>query len=82
VQNNTEIINKLKQTIKDKGLKYTKQRKIIFETISTCKNHLGAEELYNIIISKYPTEKIAKDNGFKLLNHTMYLYGLCKNCNE
>ena len=146
MQDNTEIVSTLKQIIKDKGLKYTKQREIIFETISTCKKHLGAEELYNIIISKYPTEKIgiatiyralvfledtklissisvgkdakkfetnskehhdhlicvkcnkiiefldtsieekqekiAKENGFKLLNHTMYLYGICKDCNE
>lgn len=25
-------------------------------------------------------EKIAKDNGFKLVNHTMYLYGICNDC--
>jgi Fur family ferric uptake transcriptional regulator len=146
MQDSTEIINKLKQIIKQKGLKYTKQREVIFETILNCKKHLGAEELYSIILQKYPNEKIgiatiyralafledvnlissisvgkdakkfetsfkehhdhlicvkcnkiiefvnerieqeqektAKENGFKLLNHTMYLYGICKDCQE
>jgi Fur family ferric uptake transcriptional regulator len=27
-------------------------------------------------------EKTAKENWFKLLNHTMYLYGICKDCQE
>ncbi|MCK5293346.1 MAG: transcriptional repressor [Arcobacteraceae bacterium] len=146
MQDNTEIIDKLKQIIKQKGLKYTKQREVIFETILNCKKHLGAEELHNIILAKYPNEKIgiatiyralvfledtnlissisvgndakkfetsfkphhdhlicvkcnkivefvnekiekeqektAKENGFKLLHHTMYLYGICKDCQE
>ena len=144
MQDNTEIINKLKMIIKQKGLKYTKQREIIFETILNNEHHLGAEELYNKILATYPDEKIgiatiyralvfledanlissislgkdakkyetsfkehhdhlvcvkcdiiveflnekiekeqektAKNNGFKLLNHTMYLYGICKDC--
>jgi len=146
VKDNTEIINKLKQIIKNKGLKYTKQREIIFETILNSTQHLNAEELNIIITKKYPDEKIgiatiyralafleesdlissialtndgkkfepntkqhhdhlicvkcnkiiefvdnsiekkqekvACENGFKLLNHTMYLYGICKDCNE
>ncbi len=146
MRDNTETINKLKQIIKQKGLKYTKQREVIFETILNCKKHLGAEELYNIILEKHPTEKIgiatiyralvfledanlissisvgkdakkfetsfkkhhdhlicvkcnkiiefinekiekeqektAKENDFKLLNHSMYLYGICKDCQE
>ncbi|RLA82278.1 MAG: transcriptional repressor [Epsilonproteobacteria bacterium] len=146
MNDNSEIIDKLKQIIKEKGLKYTKQREVIFETILNCKKHLGAEELYSIILNKYPLEKIgiatiyralafledenlissisvgkdakkfetsfkkhhdhlicvncnkiiefvnerieieqektAQENGFKLLNHTMYLYGICKDCQE
>ena len=146
MQDNTEIINKLKQIIKDKGLKYTKQREIIFETILNSDEHLNAEELNIIISNKYPDikigiatiyralafleeenlissialnkdgkkfepstkkhhdhlicikcnkiiefldehiekkqEKIAKENGFKLLNHTMYLYGVCEDCKD
>ncbi|RLA82828.1 MAG: transcriptional repressor [Epsilonproteobacteria bacterium] len=143
---NKKIIDNLRQIIKEKGLKYTKQREVIFETILNCKKHLGAEELYSLILTKHPDEKIgiatiyralvfledanlirsisvgkdakkfetnfkahhdhlicvkcnkiveflnaniekeqektAKENGFKLLNHTMYLYGVCKDCQE
>jgi len=56
MQNNDEIIDKLKQIVKQKGLKYTMQREIVFETILNCDKHLGAEELYNIISNKYPDE--------------------------
>ena len=146
MQDNSEIINKLKQIIKEKGLNYTKQREIIFETILNSDEHLNADELNIIISQKYPNEKIgiatiyralafleesnlissialtkdgkkfepstkkhhdhlicvkcnkiiefldtqiekkqekiAKENGFKLLNHTMYLYGVCKDCQD
>ncbi len=143
---NSKIIDKLKQVIKDKGLKYTKQRELIFETILDCEKHLSAEDTYNVITEKYPDEKIgiatvyralafleeahlissisvdknirkfetnfkehhdhlictecnkivefvnekiekeqekiAKENNFKLLNHTMYLYGICEDCKK
>ncbi|MEA3353242.1 MAG: Fur family transcriptional regulator [Campylobacterota bacterium] len=145
MKKNIEILDKLKQIIKQKGLKYTKQREVIFETILNCEKHLDAEEIYNIILKNHPSEKIgiatiyralsfledanlissisvgndakkfetsfkehhdhlicvkcnkivefvnntiekeqekiAKENGFKLLNHTMYLYGICSDCN-
>ena len=144
MQDNSKIIEKLKDIIKDKGLKYTKQREIVFETILNSNEHLNADELNQIITKSYPNEKIgiatiyralafledsnlissialdkdgkkfesntkqhhdhlicvkcnkiiefldttieesqekiAKANNFKLLNHTMYLYGICKNC--
>ena len=144
MKNNAQIISKLKEIIKEKGLKYTKQREIIFETILNSTKHLNADELNIIINQKYPTEKIgiatiyralafleesllissidlhkegkkfepstknhhdhlicikcdkiieflddsiekkqeqiAQQNGFKLLKHTMYLYGICHNC--
>jgi Fur family ferric uptake transcriptional regulator len=137
-------IKLLKQAIKDKGLKYTKQREIIFETILNCDSHLNVEELCNAILLKYPKEKIgiatiyralsfleeasliasisidkknkkfennlkdhhdhlicvkcgkivefinntvekeqekiAKEQGFSLVSHTMYLYGICRDC--
>lgn len=146
MQDNTEVINQLKQIIKEKGLKYTKQREVIFETILNSEEHLNAEELNFIISKEHPDikigiatiyralafleeanlissialnkdgkkfepstkkhhdhlicvkcnkivefldtqiekkqERIAKENGFKLLNHTMYLYGICKSCDE
>ncbi len=141
---NEELIKKLKEIIKSKGLKYTKQRELIFETILNSEKHLNAEELYGIISKSYPEEKIgiatvyrtlafleesnlissislnndgkkfesntkehhdhlictecnkiiefvdediekkqeeiANKYGFKLNNHTMYLYGICPEC--
>ncbi len=143
-QTKEDIIAKLKDIIKKKGLKYTKQREIIFETILESDDHLNAEEVYNKICAKYPDinigiatvyralvfleeadlissisldrdgkkfetnfknhhdhlicvrcnkivefhdddietkqENIAKDKGFELINHTMNLYGVCKDC--
>ena len=58
MQDNTKVINQLKQIIKDKGLKYTKQREIIFETILNSDKHLNADELNSIINRDYPDEKI------------------------
>jgi Fur family ferric uptake transcriptional regulator len=144
MENNSKSINQLKQVIKKQGLKYTKQREIIFETIINSVNHLNADELRKIINNKYPNEKIgiatiyralafledvnlissialnkdgkkfepntkkhhdhlicikcdkiieflnqqiedkqeevAKKYGFELINHTMYLYGRCQEC--
>ncbi len=144
MQDNTDIINKLKEIIKDRGLKYTKQREVIFETILNSDEHLNADDLNTIISKEHPDlkigiatiyralsfleevnlissialnddgkkfeanlkehhdhiicvecndiiefvsddiekaqEKIAQENGFKLLDHTMYLYGVCKKC--
>jgi Fur family ferric uptake transcriptional regulator len=138
-----KVIEKLREIIKQKGLKNTKQREIILEVVINAKEHLGAEDIYQKISKKYPNEnmgiatvykalkfledielinsimiegtkkfetnfkghhdhlvclkcdkiieffsdtieneqeKIAKDNKFALLNHTMYLYGYCENC--
>jgi len=144
--NNDELLEKLKTVIKEKGLKYTKQREIIFETLLNSDKHLNAEELYNIIAKEHPNENIgiatvyralafleesalissislnndgkkfepvskehhdhiictkcnkiiefvdndienkqeevAKKHHFKLLNHTMYLYGICSDCQQ
>lgn len=144
--NNKELIEKLKEIIKQKGLKYTKQREIIFETILNSDRHMNAEELHDVVSKNHPDEKIgiatvyrtlafleesrlissisldrdgkkfesnakehhdhlicskcgkiiefvdedienkqekiAKNHGFKLLNHTMYLYGICKDCQK
>ena len=143
---NSLVIEKLKKIIKQKGLKYTKQREIILETILESKEHLSAEELYNLIQTNYPEEnigiatvyravsfledsnlissisldkdtkkfetnfkehhdhlicvkcgkivefanpkieqeqeKVAKKEGFDLLEHDMYLYGICKDCQQ
>jgi Fur family ferric uptake transcriptional regulator len=146
MKNRSKMIDKLKQVVKQKGLKYTKQREIVFETILDYDKHLSAEELYGAITKKYPNEKVgiatvyralsfleeanlissisldqntkkfetnlkahhdhlicvkcnkivefvnekieqeqnkvAKELGFKLLDHTMYLYGICEKCSS
>ncbi len=146
MQDNSKIIDKLKQIIKDQGLKYTKQREIIFETILNSEEHLNADELNQLISKQYPNEKIgiatiyraltfleesnlissielnkdgkkfepstkhhhdhlicikcdkivefvdesiestqediANKNGFELVRHTMYLYGICEQCHK
>jgi Fur family ferric uptake transcriptional regulator len=141
-----DIIAQLKDIVKQKGLKYTKQREIIFETILDSDKHLNAEEVYNSIREKHPDINIgiatvyralvfleeadlissislnqdgkkfetnfknhhdhlicvkcgkivefhddeieqrqeiaAVVNGFKLVSHTMNLYGVCKDCQD
>ena len=139
-----QIINLLKDSVKKRGLKYTKQREIVLEVLLKAKEHLNAEEIHKQITNQYPNEKIgiatvyralafleevnlvlsisfnkegkkyeinykthhdhlicvkcgkiieftneqieqaqekiAQDNGFELINHTMYLYGICSDC--
>ncbi|OPX26606.1 MAG: transcriptional repressor [Campylobacteraceae bacterium 4484_166] len=139
-----KLIEQLKQIVKIKGLKYTKQREIVLEVVNKSKKHLTTEEIYNHIkkkgidqnigiatvyrsllfleevalISSITLEKgikkyeinnethhdhlvcircdkiiefinetieneqknIARSYGFELMDHTMYLYGVCKDC--
>jgi Fur family ferric uptake transcriptional regulator len=42
---NSEVINLLKDIIKERGLKYSKQREVIFTTILNSKEHLNADGL-------------------------------------
>ena len=42
----------------------------------TCGN---VEEFYDEVIEEQQ-EKIAKKYGFKITDHSMYLYGICKDC--
>lgn len=37
------------------------------------------EEFFDDVIEKQQ-EKIAKKHGFKITDHSMYLYGICKDC--
>ena len=139
-----KALEKLRETVKAKGLKNTKQRELIFTIIIKSNMHLGAEDIHKIISKKYQDEnigiatiyraltfleesklinsisldkdskkfetnfkshhdhlicvkcdkiiefmsdiiedeqeKVAKENGFSLLKHTMYLYGTCDDC--
>ena len=142
---NQEELEQLKNIVKNKGLKYTKQREIIFQAILETNEHLNAEELHQRISDKWPEEKIgiatvyralsfledvqlissidlqnnegkkfeanntahhdhlicmkcnkiiefvnddiesiqekvAQKHNFQLKNHTMYLFGICEDC--
>ncbi|WP_024787730.1 MULTISPECIES: Fur family transcriptional regulator [unclassified Lebetimonas] len=139
-----KLLDEFKNILKKAGLKFTKQREIIFSTLYKNPNHLTAEDLYLVIKKQYPElnigiatvyrtlamleenslissihcnngkkfeiakshhdhlictscgkivefhndeieklqEKIAKENGFKLTNHILQLYGLCEECQK
>ena len=62
-----DIIAQLKEIIRQKGLKYTKQREIIFETILDSNEHLNAEEVYNSIRTKYPDVNIGIATVYRAL---------------
>ena len=62
-----KVIDKLREIIKQKGLKNTKQREIILETVITSKEHLGAEDINQKISKKYPNENIGIATVYKAL---------------
>jgi len=44
-----------------------------------CNSCGSVEEFFDDLIEEQQ-EKIAKKYGFKITDHNMYLYGICKNC--
>jgi Fur family ferric uptake transcriptional regulator len=46
-----------------------------------CQSCGSVEEFFDEVIEAQQ-EKIAKKYGFKITDHSMYLYGVCKNCQE
>ncbi len=46
-----------------------------------CNSCGSVEEFFDDLIEEQQ-EKIAKKYGFKITDHNMYLYGICKNCQE
>ncbi|PCJ24200.1 MAG: ferric iron uptake transcriptional regulator [SAR86 cluster bacterium] len=46
-----------------------------------CHNCGSVEEFYDEVIEQQQ-EKIALKHGFKITDHSMYLYGICKNCQD
>ena len=49
-----QFLEKFKNILKKAGLKFTKQREIIFFTLYKSSNHLTAEELYVLIKKQHP----------------------------
>ena len=139
-----EVIDSLKEIIKQKGMKYTEQRAVILQLLVDVDDHLSAEEVHKIIKKEHPEhnigiatiyrtlnfleevelissisfgkvgkkyegnnkvhhdhlictecgtieefvdenieqrqEKIAKDHGFTITDHTLQIYGICSKC--
>ena len=46
-----------------------------------CQSCGSVEEFYDEVIEDRQ-EKIARKYGFKITDHSMYLYGVCKNCQD
>ena len=44
-----------------------------------CNKCGSVEEFYDEVIEEQQ-EKIAEKYGFAITDHSMYLYGICKNC--
>jgi Fur family ferric uptake transcriptional regulator len=67
-QDNSKIIEKLKQIIKKKGLNYTKQREIIFETILNSDNHISADDIHSIIKTTHKEQNIGIATVYRALS--------------
>ena len=62
-----KALRKLQEAVKEKNLKYTKQREMVFEAIYNNAKHLNAEETYNEIKDKYPDSGIGIATVYKSL---------------
>ena len=63
-----EILNRFKTLIKDNGMKYTKQREVILETLFFSKNHFTPESLYLLVKENYPKLNIGIATVYRTLN--------------
>lgn len=64
---NEESINELKKIVKQKGLKYTEQREIVLRILLHAKEHLSAEDIYNLIKVKEPNSNIGIATVYRAL---------------
>ncbi len=53
-----EVLSIFKNLIKSNGLKYTKQRELILETIYNNRGHFTPEDIYNLIKRDFPEVKV------------------------
>lgn len=65
--NSKELIEKLKNTIKKNGLKYTKQKETIFLAILNSSEHLNAEDIYRLILVKDKNNQIGLSTIYRTL---------------
>jgi len=63
-----ELLDRLRVILKKNGLKYTKQRELILETLFENRNHYTPEELYILIKEKYPNLNIGIATVYRTLS--------------
>lgn len=65
---NNEALEDLKSVLKSKGMKYTEQRAIILQILTSLDEHLTAEEVHDIVKQKYPEQNIGIATVYRTLN--------------
>ena len=63
-----ELLDRLRVTFKENGLKYTKQRELILEILFENSNHYTPEDLYILIKQKYPNLNIGIATVYRTLS--------------
>lgn len=63
-----ELLDRLRSTLKKNGLKYTKQRELILETLFENRNHYTPEDLYILIKQKHPNLNIGIATIYRTLS--------------
>jgi Fur family ferric uptake transcriptional regulator len=63
-----ELLDRLRVTLKENGLKYTKQRELILEILFENSNHYTPEDLYILIKQKYPNLNIGIATVYRTLS--------------
>jgi len=64
----SNVIDELKNIIKQKGMKYTEQRAIILQILVNLDDHLNAEDIHKIIKKEYPEQNIGIATIYRTLN--------------
>lgn len=65
--NQAKFIEKLKHAIKKNGLKYTKQKEIIFLAILNSAEHLNAEDIYKLVSKNDTNNQIGLSTIYRTL---------------
>jgi Fur family ferric uptake transcriptional regulator len=64
----SNVIDELKQIIKEKGMKYTEQRAVILQILVNLDDHLNAEDIHKIIQKEHPNQNIGIATIYRTLN--------------
>jgi Fur family ferric uptake transcriptional regulator len=67
-QDYEEVLADFKELLKKNGMKNTKQREVVIETLFNSNRHFTPEELYLLIKEKYPTLNVGIATVYRTLN--------------